>query len=526
MTKRLVCWLLLGSMLCMGLAAGAKNILVMDHIQVFGTIDPARGTDYTETYAMLNVYDPLLFPNAKGELQPHLATAWTVTADGLSYTFTIREGVRFHDGSLLTAEDVKFSFDRIMALQDGFSWLWSGLIEQVTVDDTYVVSFHLTEPFAPFTATLPWLFIVNKDLLMENAVPGDYGEFMDYGSEWLNAATSEDAGSGPYSLKSWDRGREIVFERVEDYWAGWPKGDASVDEVHSMMITESATVLTMMRKGELTLTDYYRGYTEYEEMAKADNVVLVESPSTEVISFKLNTKVAPTDDIHIRKMLAYAFDYATMTDQLEPGSTLALGPVAPNVPGHNPNLFQYAFDLDKAREELEQSSYYPDVPTIQLVTPQFGESRRNASLRLKELVETLGVNVEIRLEPWGRMTELASTVESTPNIMLISVLANYPDADSYLYGMYHSDAAGTWMSTEWLLDPEVDRLITESRKVVDPVERTALLYEVQELITGQVPDVYMNVMPIRVAMQDFLKGFTPRPIGTYFYYFRDWWYEN
>jgi len=518
--------LFLGVVLCIGFFAGAKNVLVMDHIQVFGTVDPARGTDYTETYAMINMYDSLLFPNVSGEMQPHLATAWSVTDDGLNYTFTIREGVKFHDGASLTAEDVKFSFDRMMALKDGLSWLWSGVIDEVTVDKEYVVTFHLFKPFAPFPATLPWLLIVNKDLLMANAAAGDFGEFMDYGSDWLNAATTDDAGSGPYSLKSWDRGREIVFERFEDYWGGWPKGDASIDEVHSILIAESATILTMIRKGELTLTDYYRGYGEYQEMAKSPNVVLSEAPSTEVISFKLNTKKPPTDDIHIRKMLAYAFDYSTMVDLLEPGSTLALGPTALNVPGHDPDLFQYTFDLGKAKQELEKSSYYPDVPTIQLVTPQFGESRRNASLRLKELVETLGVNIEINLEPWGRMTELASTVETTPNIMLISVLANYPDVDSYLYGMYHSNAAGTWMSTEWLLDPEVDRLIDQSRETIDPDKRTAILYNIQELIVEQVPDIFMNVMPIRVAMQDYLKGFTPRPVGTYFYYFRDWWYDK
>ena len=120
---------------CFSLAAG-PNILTMSCNQEFGTIDPQRGNDWTESMAMVNVYDSLVFPNSAGDMEPKLAESWVATPDGLTYTFTLRKGVKFHDGSEVTAEDVAFSINRALALKEGYSWLWADFMEEVTVDDT------------------------------------------------------------------------------------------------------------------------------------------------------------------------------------------------------------------------------------------------------------------------------------------------------------------------------------------------------------------------------------------------------
>lgn len=508
------------------LSAGAENVFVMSHTQEFGTVDPARGTDYTEAYAMLNLYDPLVFPGPDGEIITKLAYDWEISDDGLTYTFYIRDYVQFHDGSKLTAEDVKFSMDRMLALGDGYSWLWMDFIDEVVIEDTYVVSFHLKEPFAPFLATLPWFFVVNKELVLENAREGDYGEYGDYGTGWLSETTNEDAGSGPYTLRSWDRGREIVFNRFPDYWEGWPQGDKHLDRVHSIYLPETATVKTMLRRDELQLVEHWRTFPDYEDMEGYEGVEVLSFHSTEQLSFKINTQRGPTDCLHFRRALAWAFDYETVNNDMEPGSLTARGPIPETIPGHNSNVFQFEFDLDKARAELEQSKYYPDFPTIYLVTPSGLENRRWMSVRLKETLEQIGINLEIHVEPWGRMTDLASTKETTPNIMVISVAANYPDPDSFLYAMYHSRAAGTWMSTEWLQNPEVDRLINQSRATIEEDEREEILFSLQEKIVDLCPDIFVHVMPLRVAVKDYVRGFTVRPVMSFYYYFHDWWYDK
>ena len=503
-----------------------RNILTMSCNQEFGTIDPHRGTDWTESMAMVNVYDALVFPSSAGEMEPKLATSWTASPDGLTYTFTLRKGVKFHDGSEVTAEDVAFSMGRALTLKEGYSWLWLDVVEEVTVDDTYTVTFHLNKPFAPFVSTLAWLFIANKDLVLAHKQPGDFGEFGDYGAQWLSVTTNEDVGSGPYKLKSWDRGREIAFERFLDYFEDWPHGDKSIDEVHVLLIYENSTVRTMLRKGELTIVEHWRTYSDYEEMDGYPNAHVISFISPEELSFKINTKKPPTDDVHIRRMLAWAMDYKSVFEVLEPGSGVAKGPIPEVIPGHNPRVFGYYMDLDKAREEMEQSKYYPNIPPIELVLPTGLENRRKMGLRLQENLSKLGVKLNINQELWGRMTDLATTAETTPNIMVTSVSANYPDPDTYLYCMYHSRAVGTWMSTEWLQDPLVDQLIEQERVTLDPEERAHIMNVLQHIIVERCPDIFIYVMPLRAAVQDYLEGFTPRPVMSFYYYYHDWWYEK
>ncbi|MCK4246781.1 ABC transporter substrate-binding protein [Candidatus Bipolaricaulota bacterium] len=509
---------------CFSLAAG-PNILTMSCNQEFGTIDPQRGNDWTESMAMVNVYDALVFPNTAGDMEPKLATTWDATPDGLIYTFTVREGVKFHDGSEVTAEDVKFAMERALALKEGYSWLWADVVEEVTVEGN-TVTFRLNKPFAPFLSTLAWLFVANKDLCLANKKPGDSPEYGDYGAEWLSVTTTEDVGSGPYTLKAWDRGREIVFARFGDYFEGWPQGDKSIDEVHVLLIRENATVRTMFKKGEMTIVEHWRTYSDYEEMDSYPNGSVISFMSPEELSFKINTKRAPTDCIHIRRMLAWAMDYDAVLNIIEPGSGKTRGPVPDVIPGHNPRVFSYYMDLDKAREEMEQSKYYPNIPPILAVAPTGLENRRKMALRLQENLATLGVTLNISMELWGRMTDLATTPETTPNIMITSVSANYPDPDTYLYCMYHSKAVGTWMSTEWLQDPLVDQLIEQERVTLDPEERAHIMNVLQHIIVERCPDVYVYVMPLRAAIQDYLKGFTPRPVMSFYYYYHDWWYEK
>jgi peptide/nickel transport system substrate-binding protein len=234
----------------------------------------------------------------------------------------------------------------------------------------------------------------------------------------------------------------------------------------------------------------------------------------------------PTDDIHIRKMLAWAMDYKSVIEILEPGSGKARGPIPDIIPGQNAEVFQYYMDLDKAREEMKQSKYYPKIPPIELVTPSGNETRRKIALVFQENLAKLGVTLNLRQEPWGRIVDLAKTPETTPHLTGISVGSYYPDPDAYLYSMYHSKSAGSWASTEWLQDPVVDKLLDQQRGTLDAKKRASILNELQRIIVDKCPDVFVYVEPLRVGVQKYLKGFTPRPVSNYYLYFHDWWFEK
>jgi len=485
-------------------------------------IDPAVGSDFSSTSSLCNLYDSLVFPNTAGGVDPQVAESWEASDDGLTWTFHLKKGIKFHNGSELTASDVAFSMNRLLEIGEGLAYVFLGVVERATALDDYTVEFKLVEPSGLFLISLIRLYIADEQEVMDNIVtPGPYGDKGDYGKEYL---MTHDTGSGPYKVKEFPLEEYLLMEKYED-WFGTFAPNAP-DEVRFIATTEAATVRTLMSRQELEITDQWQTIEALNALGEIEGVDVAAFPVLTEFYYMIHTKKPPTDDVHFRRAMAYAFDYDAAVALEWPGTQQSRGPVPAITAGHNADVFVFQRDLDKAREELAQSKYYPDIPTIVLVTPQGLEARRRVAVQFKETMATLGVNVEIRVEPWGRMTDLATTAETTPNIMIISVSSNYADADTYLNFMYHSRSVGTWGSCEWLLDPQVDALIDLQRTTLDPEERTHILNVIQHIIVERCPDIFVNVLSLRVAVQENLKGFTYRPVMSFYYYFRDWWFEE
>ncbi|MGM0446204.1 MAG: ABC transporter substrate-binding protein [Bacillota bacterium] len=491
-----------------------KNIVSMSLNQEISTIDPSKTTDWTESMVIVNLYDTLVTPNPDGTMAPLIAEDWEFSDDGLEYKFFLNEGIKFHDNSELTAEDVKFSFDRMLELKQGYSWLWLDVVEDVKVIDDYTIEVVLNEPYSPFISTLPWLAILNKNQVLENEVDGDMGQ------DWL---LENDAGSGAYKFKSWERGNQIIFEKFEDYFLGFE--DNSVDEVRARVIYSDSTVLSEMRTGDLTIADHYRAMETYDRLNNLDDVKIQTAQSGEIFYLKINTKKTPVDNIHVRKALSWAFDYETFNTKIEVDTEQSRGPVPKIIAGHNPDVFQYEKNLDKAREELEKSGYEPGELTITFCYVEGFEMQRKLGLMYQSDLAKVGINLELRPETWGRITDLASTEESTPHITAIFSAANYPDPDNYLYTAYHSSASGTWMSMEWLQNEEIDKMIMEARKTLEAEERNEIYYEIQDKIVDLAPDIFIYSLLKRYGMQENLKGFEFVPVMSFEYDFHKMYFE-
>ncbi len=497
-------------------AGAQKNIVSMSLNQEIGTIDPAKVTDWTEAMVMVNLYDSLVTPRPDGTMTGLIAREWEISADGLEYVFKLHRGIKFHDGSELTAEDVKFSLERVLALKQGYSWLWADIVKDVVVRDDYTVAFTLNEPFSPFLSTLPWLAIVNKDLVLAKKKPGNFGEYGDYAQDWM---LNNDAGSGAYMFKSWTRGNEIVFAKFDDYFLGWREG--AIDEVRAKEIApgNDATVISEMKTGALTIADHYRSLQTYEQIDRLPNASVKTALSGEALYLKINTQKAPVDNVHVRRAISYAFDYQTFIEQIDPGAKQLRGPIPDTIAGHNPNALMYNQDLNKAREELAKSGYRPGELTINLCYVDGFELEERLALLFQVNLAQIGINVVLQPETWGRITDLAASVETTPHLTAVFSAANYPDPDNYLYTAYHSSAAGTWMSMEWLQDPELDKLIERSRVTVDQKERNELFFEIQDRLTQQATDIFIYALPKRYGMQDYLHGFEFVPVMSFEYDF-------
>jgi len=472
--------------------------------QVIGTIDPAKHVDESSLHAVLNLYDPLLFPKiSEGSMEPgpHVAESWDISSDGKTYTFYLRDDIQFHNGDFLTAEDVAFTMERNLALKKGFSWLWQGVVEKTEVINEHTVAFHLARPYAPFISTMLQLFIVNKDQVMANVAEGDFGEFGDYGQAYLE---TEEVGSGPYMKQEWNRGTEFVFTRFDDYWKGWRPGQ--IHEVHYKIVLEEATKKTMIKSGEADMVDQWMAVESFNELENTAGIIVDKAPSVQLLHFPIHTRKAPTDNIHVRRAICWAFDYETANEMA--GGIQAQGPVPIQAWGHNGDVFVFHQDLDKAREELDLSGYEPGEVKLTYVYANSVPVERTIGLLLKSNLEEIGIELEIIGEPWARMTEMAASMEATPHLMGIFDTLKYPHPDSHTYGLYHPSSHGSYRSTAWLNVPEITQKLEAARRAVNLDEQIALYQEVQELIVDEAPSLYISNPFHRIAYRDHVKGYT------------------
>lgn len=478
------------ALLALGLVAWGTGERVLRITFAWPTyIDPAIGSDYSSSSAFVNLYDTLVYPDVNGNPQPHVATRWEVSEDGKVWTFYLRDDVYFHDGTPLTAEDVKFSMDRITTIGQGYGFLFADRVERTEVVDDHTVRFHLKEPFGPFLTTLYRLYILNKDLVEANIKrPGPYGEWGDYGTEFL---LTHDAGSGPYMVKEFRVEEELVMVKNPDYWLPIP--EEAPDEVRFIGTTEPATIRTMMARRELEISDQWQPQEAWEALDAIEGVDITGFFTGTSFYLMLHTRKPPTDDVHFRRAMAWAFDYETVVRDIFPGCIQSRGPVAQSLPGHDPTVFQFHRDLEKAREELMKSKYYDQLDQIEVEYHWIAEvpdEEKVALLFMANMAE-IGINVKVVKVPWMSVVEEMAKPETSPNIVSVFVAPHYPEAGSILESRYHSSSAPTWEQNEWLLDEKYDQMLGDALATIDREGRFRKYAELQHYILELCPSIFL-----------------------------------
>jgi peptide/nickel transport system substrate-binding protein len=489
--------------------AADKRVITVNAVQIFGTIDPAKISDYTDYMASVNLYDGLANVDPQGNLTPELASSWDVAPDATSVTFHLRKDAKFQDGSPVTAEDVVYSVERLLKINLGPANLFAGVLKpgSVTAVDPHTVKFALSKTFSPFLATVPAIRILNSKLVKANAGTDD-------GQAWLATHT---AGAGPYKLKSWNRGSQLTIERDPNYYRGW--GEGAIDEVHFIITNDEATVKSLAASGELTMTSQYQSPDTYDTLAKSARFKVVKGVTSVAFYLKFNSKAKPTDDLHVRKAIALATDYDTIKSTILPGGDLT-GPL--------PKTFAAAylqqplpkFDLEGAKAELAKSGYagQKGIP-LTLAYVSGAKFEEEIALLMQSNLEQIGFKVTLSGDPWNRITEIASKVATTPNISEVFFGPTYPSPDSMFYTQYHSKSAGTWASMEWLQNPEIDKLIDEARATGDAATQSKLYKELQQKLIDMQSDAFLETQIVRHAMDKCLEGYAPVPMQSFDYAF-------
>lgn len=444
-----------------------------------------------------NMYEQLLRYDALGKkVVPLLAESYTVSDDGLSWTFKIREGVKFQNGNALTAEDVKYSIDRTMALAAGASYIWSA-VESITVVDPQTVEFKLlyNTPLDLVATTGYAAFIYSKECVKED-------------NTWTEEAIG--CGTGPYKLKSSKWGDEVILEQFADYWGGWK--DNSFSTVVFKKVSEPATRRQMIETGEATIT-VELPYTDVNAMKSNTNVNISVDPSLQNLIGMFNTQKAPLDNVKVRQALAYAFPYDQVIETVIGGyGQQSYGMVPYGLWGWSDKLPRYTYDLEKARALLAEAGVAEGTKLLLTYTAGNEAEKSTAELYNGELAK-LGIELEIRGMPWDSQWELAlGDPANRQDIFVMYWWPDLPSPYSFLFSTFHSEEEPLF-NLGYYNNPKFDETIDKANELTATDFSTAetMFVDAQKMLLDDAASLFIyDRQDIWVTVKD-LQGFKFNP---------------
>jgi peptide/nickel transport system substrate-binding protein len=462
----------------------SANVLVYGSGQDISNLDPHTGHDYSITWGQRAVYDSLLrYEGDPAELKPLLATEVTGSPDAREWTIRLDDRATFHDGTKVDAEAVRWNFGRMLRKNLGVAWMFATVMDEESVEvvDPLTLKVTLLEPFAPFDAVLPWLFVANPAVVEANAVDGDEGE------TWLK---EHEAGGGPFTIARWEVGSVYEFARFPDYWWTPDDGRTPLDGFVWRIIRESSTKRIAMETGEVQYGDRFT--PEDTEALRADpRFVVNDAPSLTPFAIKLNNKVGPTADRNVRKALTHAFDFEAAIESISGRGTVMQGPLATAlVPWHKTDLPVLGFDMDAARAALDASEFAGGFELEYVYVTGLTEEENFGLIWLERLAE-LGITLNMVPLVWPDMVARASQAETAPAAMAVYSGTSYLDPDNFLWQAYHSSQAGFWAAASHYTNPELDRLLEEGRASTDQARRKEIYDAAQVLLVEDAVEVWV-----------------------------------
>ena len=337
--------------------------------------------------------------------------------------------------------------------------------------------------------------VVDMATVKENEVDGDWA------STWMS---QNSAGSGPYEITSHDPQTETVLSYEADYFMDPVEGYP--ETVRFRYGLEPATVRALMSRGEHDVSSQWLPPEVYAGLAE-DGATLVTEAGLTGEYFKLNTQRAPLDDVHCRRALAYAFDYATMAqltqinDDTSTGKPMS-GAIPQGLTGYDASVPVFAQDMALAQEELKKCAYDPADHPLDVAFIAETPARERGALMMQAIYGALGFKVEITRTPWALLTEQVTAPPTAPHVVEIAISAASPDTDSLLYTMYHSSQAPTWISSSYYKNPELDELLDQGRVETDADARQDLYAKANAILAQEVPDIFAYELLSPFAVRD------------------------
>lgn len=468
-----------------------------------GSLDPIVKNEVAAIMVMMNMYDRLVKVNpVTGQVEPGLAESWNISEDGLTYTFYLRDNASFHNGRPITADDIKYTLERLsnpvnasprvnlLVGVAGLEAFQSGAASDIAgleVVSPYVLTIHLDQP----KPTL--LFDVGDP--MAGIVPREEVERLglDFGRRPV--------GSGPFKFATWRADDEIVLEANLDYWAGRPY----LDRVVFRIMREEATRDAEFMAGNLdAMTIGEAQYARYSNDPFWQQYI-IEVPELFTRALFLNNTVSPLDNAKVRQALNYAIENRLIVERVLSNKAYpATGPLQSSSPAYNPDLVAYPYNPERARELLREAGY-PNGFELEVLATAAGSVVVEATMGF---LADIGVDVRIvRLES----TTLFERVRAGDYMAAYYSTGGELDPIMFLNARLHTRNHGAAGNSTWYANPEVDRLLDEALRTTDNNRRIELARQIEELVTADAPWVFLNYNKAVVMHQPWVGGLQPVP---------------
>ncbi|PYM96350.1 MAG: ABC transporter substrate-binding protein [Candidatus Rokuibacteriota bacterium] len=489
--------------LTMPAVAQPAGTLVVGLVAEPVNLDPAQVTDLNSNRVGRRIVETLVtFPEESTQVVPGLAESWTVSKDGLRYTFRLRKSITFHDGTPFNAEAVKFSIERQIDLEHPFNKMgkypfanyFFGNVKAVEVVDPSTVEFVLKEPRASFLSILA---AAAASVVSPTAVKK-------FGADYA----LQPVGTGPFKYASWDRGQRVVLEKNPSYW----RYPVKLDRVVYRPIVEGQARLTELLTGSLDLiVDVPPDFVG--QLEAGGKATLLRQVGAHVWYLGINNQKKPFDDKRVRQALNYAVNKeAIVRDVLKGTGSLSRGPVLPATWGADSGLKPYPYDPERARKLLAEAGY-PTGFSTSLWVPESGSGMQSPvamSTVIQSNLKAVGVNVALQTMEWGAYLAKLRTKEQ--ELFALSWMAGNEDPDMVMYPLLHSSQwtpAGP--NRALYKNARFDELLQQARLVTDQGKRAELYREAQRILVDDPPWIFIDHEIQTAAHAKRVQGFRLHP---------------
>jgi peptide/nickel transport system substrate-binding protein len=475
------------ALLALTQAASAQtppNALVVGQIAEPKSLDPHAVTAVNDFRILVNVYDGLTrYKDGTLEVEPSLAESWEVSEDGKTYTFKLRSGVTFHDGSPFNAEAVKFNFDRM--LDEGHPHHDTGpfplafffsTVEEVNAVDDLTVEFRLSEPFAPFLSNLayPTGLIVSPEAVKEHGK--DFGR--------------NPSGTGAFKFEEWQANSRVVVTRNEEYW----DGPAPLEAVIYRPITDSNTRIAEMLSGGLDVMVEVPP-DSLQQFQGNDDFQIHEQAGPHVWFLILNMKEGPFADKKVRQAANYAINKQALVENILQGTAeIAASPTPPAFAwAYNQDLEPYPHDPERARKLLEEAGYNGEELTFYVAEGGSGMLDPVAmGTAIQADLEAVGMPTKIETYEWNTyLGKVNPGLESKADMAEMAWMTNDPDTLPFLTLRSEALPENGGFNSGYYSNERVDKLLNEARSATSQERRAELYKEMQEIVREDAPWVFV-----------------------------------